>query len=255
MRAASGECDGRLQRRIASADNERVLPGKFLRIEKTVVNFVELFAGNTELAEISAAPDRDDGTTRRDRRLVVLVQEQFATPSFDPFDPGGSHFDSGSTTLLFHFRDQRFLNVGGKLQTAVELHLRGIGVDWFCFREVDDRGKNFGRFEDREIQSRLFRFDRRRNAGDARTDDREIKQITFRFPVSAFRFPKIRLAQNRSNRLRAGVGRKLQQRNAGEITDDPHARLSSDTVRTRKREASPPCPRATAHAAISCNVR
>ena len=127
------------------------------------------------------------------RRAAIVVLSSLCRSSsssrapFDAFDPRRSHFDSGRAPLLFHFREQRFLHIGGKLQTAVELHLRRVGVDRFRLREIDDRRKNLGRFEDRKIQSRLFRFDRRRNTGDPRADDREIENSLSGLP--AFRLP------------------------------------------------------------------
>jgi len=51
----------------APADDERVLSGKFLRIEKPVVDLVQFFTGHVELAKISAAPDGHDNPARAQR--------------------------------------------------------------------------------------------------------------------------------------------------------------------------------------------
>ena len=233
VRTASRQRDGGLQRRIAAAHDERVLAGKFFRIEKAIVDLVELFARTTELAEVSAASDGDDNAPRRQCRFVALMQKQRfpAAARLKPLDSRRRDIDPGRLPLRFHFFQERFLHVGGKLEAALEFHLGRIGVDRFCFREINDRGKNFRRFEDGKVQLCFLRFNGRRDASHARPDDGKIEHSGFILHPSAFNLSKIRLAQNSANGLRAGMRRKLEERNAGEITDDSHAGLRRNSLR------------------------
>src|SRR5205085_5730561 len=78
----------------------------------------------------------------------------------------------------------------------------------------------------------FLRFNGRRDASHARPDDGKIEHSCFILHPSAFNLSKIRLAQNRAHGARASVGRKLEERNAGEITDDSHARWTRHAFRS-----------------------
>jgi hypothetical protein len=162
------------------------LPGEFLRVEKAVINLVEFFAGDVELAKISAPPYRDDRLPGRDCGVIVFVEEQLLPLPFNPFDSRPGHFNSGRPPLRFHFLEKRFLHIGRKLEAAVQLHFRRIGVDRFGFRKINDRRKNLRGLKDREVQPRLLRLDRSRNPRDPRADNREIENSAFLLLPSSF---------------------------------------------------------------------
>src|ERR1051326_4775627 len=100
MRTAGGQGDSSLDGRIPSAHNQSVLPRELLRIEKAIVNFIEFFAGNAQLAKVSATANRHNDTLRPDRCLIAGLEKQLIAFSFNPLDPSGNNFDSSRSALF-----------------------------------------------------------------------------------------------------------------------------------------------------------
>ena len=103
-----------------------------------------------------------------------MQRHRVASSRFNSFDPPRGDLNPRGFSLRFHFVDQRFLYVSRKLQSAFELHFGRIGINRLRFREIDDRRKNLRRLKDLEIQSRLFRLNRRRNSRHPRPNDCQI---------------------------------------------------------------------------------
>ena len=164
--------------------------------------------------------------------LIAVVQKQLVALAFDALDPPVGNFDAGGALLFLHLDEQGLLHVRLKLQAAFESHLGRIGVDRFRFGKICDRGKNLGCFKNGEAQPGFLRFDRRGNSRNARPNDCEIKRLG----ISVSRSLKIGLLQNRANSTRAGIGGKFQQRNAGQVADDPHSWQSGRAVFSRIRQ-------------------
>ena len=83
-----------------------------------------------ELAEVAAPADRDDDSTRRHCRLVALMQEQVASPSFDPFDPRRCHFDSRRT---LDSQASAWTPCWTRLNTARTSFFCAGRMDWYSF--------------------------------------------------------------------------------------------------------------------------
>ncbi len=138
--------------------------------------------------------------------------------------------------LLFHFLEQRLLHILRELESALELELGWVGVNRFRLGKIRDRRERLRRLKDLEIEPGLFRFDRRRDAGDAAADDCEIKDSAFILILLPSSFAKSGSARIARTASRAGLGRKLQERNASEIADDAHTRKVGDAELARLRQ-------------------
>jgi hypothetical protein len=116
--------------------------------------------------------------------------------------------------LLAQLVDQRLLDLRRELQLARRRHVGRVGVDRLRLGEVDDRREGLGRLEHLEREALLARLERRRHA--------ETPPPTIaRSSTPAARAPwRTRLARDRLHGARAGVGRELQQRDAGQVADD-----------------------------------
>ena len=182
-RARAGQRDGRFQRAVAPADHEHVFPAKILRVEKPVIDLVEIFARAAELAMISAPPDRHDDSPRARLRfrLVAVVEQNFFPARFESLDPRLGKFDPRRLPLRFHFLEQRLFHILGELESALQFQIGRVGVDRFRFGKVRDGRERLGGFEDLEIQTRFLRLDRGRDARDAAPDDGKVENFAFAF--------------------------------------------------------------------------
>ncbi len=229
-----------LGRRIPSADDEDARSRELLRIVEAVEDLVgPLLARHAEAPVAAAAPDGDDDATgpRRYRARAVsprgVVQPEPVAAPLDALDPGERHREIGFAHPPFHPFEQLLLRVdlALELEVALRRHARRVGVDRFALREARHRREGLRGFEDPKANSTPARPERRGDTRDAGADDRDVDLVGLGRALAR----EAGLGQDCVDRSGARVGGELQERHAGQVPDDPHARHGGRAVRARLR--------------------
>jgi hypothetical protein len=111
-RASVRERGRGLERRVSSADGQRVLSGEVPGVVEAVEDLVEILARDAQPPVIAAAADGDEDAPRACHRLPVgMMEEERALPPFDLLDPRGRDLDPRVEPRLSGIGEQRLLGM------------------------------------------------------------------------------------------------------------------------------------------------
>ena len=246
-----GERDRRLERGIAAADHQRLLPREVLGIVEPVVHLVEALPGDAEHPEVSAPSDRDEHAPRGEEPSTLEAHAQLRSVPLDPLGARRLGLDLRALGLSLQLLDQRLLHVGVHLEIARGLHGTRVGVDRLRLGEIHEGGKRLRRFENLESKSSLSRLDRRRHPRDSGSDDREVEDLRRRRTLPGI----CSLGGRGGRRLGPRVEGEFEERDSREIARNGHPGDvgGSVPVRARKRFHSARGPPRVKPARIACD--
>ena len=185
---------------------------------ETIVDLVQVLAGDVEPAEVAAAADRHDHAQRAKCATVFERDLQQAVAAAQRFDSTFAHLDV--LGLFVKLVEQILLDSGAKAHLAGGLEVGRVGVDRLALGEVGHGLKTAIGFEDGKTQASFRGFERRGHAADAGADDQQVEDLRgLCFPVGR----EGGIGNDRAHGAGAGVGRKLEQRDAGQVADDVDA--------------------------------
>ena len=105
--------NGRLERGVAPAHDQRVLGGKVPRIVQTVVDLFQLLARDAKLSEVAASPDGDEHAACLERSAARDADDEPAVArALDSLGAPRGRPDVPLLDLIAQFLDQRLLDVG-----------------------------------------------------------------------------------------------------------------------------------------------
>ncbi len=213
--------DGRFERTVATADDQRLLALEVHRIVQPVVDVAAVFSRHVELAEAPAAADRDDRAQRTDLAPAGEFGDHQPGAAPDFSDRSVTHRDPPG--LFFELGEQIFLDVRGDLKLARGCHLLGIRVDRFGLGKVGDRLEAPFGLVNGEPEALRPGFDGRRHACDAGADDQQVQQVRIAVASTLAIALKPGVARNRTHRPGARIERQFEQWDPGQIAGDVKA--------------------------------
>ena len=146
---------------------------------EAIVDLVQVFAGNTQLAKIARAANGCDHPSGAYIFAPCYNEFEQLIPSFDLFDPDQAGLDALLERLALQLLHQGFFDFGAKLQIARGHHLGRIGVYGLASGKIDHRGKGLGGFEDIEREAGLARRQGRSHTRHPGTDNGHIENNPF----------------------------------------------------------------------------
>ena len=226
-----GERDGGFGSRIASSDDQDVFVFVLLRAVELVIDTFLFFAGNVQPARGAAlAGGQDDapgpvfGLFADDAEGAVRLPLERLQALL------GAHFELIVADDLMPAPDEVFLGGAIEPELAFGRNRVGFGVDPLPFRKIFDRVGNLVLFEHEHAQALVPGGERRVQSGSASADHDEV------VPVVAGK-SSVGLRRDVLDDVVALLHGQLDDRRAGQVADDVHARDTAFVVRPQCRPA------------------